>query len=433
MKMSACPNAFCLFCICILCFSFPSQAGAGDYLDSAHGSTLYGVNRATTAATGYAEGNCAHCHEQHASVNSTQPSPSYGAPFPFALFNDNHDAQDDNLCLKCHTDMSSEQLSGHIVNRSYSFRAGGWVTDPMDDIEEAFSFTAPGGSAHNLDDIQFFIAGRWGYTTYSNPCVGCHNPHALQSDPPNSPYAAKSMSNRGWPVARPSQHRSTPWPRWGDDADERMSSYTSNYQAPFRFGSTISFEPDGSSTYDGSNLTDFNTFCTDCHDSRNIISSTPLNDTLIKIDWDFDKHGKYYAEDDLDMLPPYPDTFGKVLACTDCHEPHGAPNDYLIRREVNGSVLSGTVSYGVSDFGHLCRQCHKDDAAANVGQENRWEYAHHLSEDAPYTKHRCGECHACSDNPGQQGPPAILCKNCHYHGATVTSSNKYSPYLRRTF
>lgn len=51
------------------CFSFSSLAGP--YLDSTHGDTTNGVDR--SSMTGYATGNCGHCHEQHAPESAGEP------------------------------------------------------------------------------------------------------------------------------------------------------------------------------------------------------------------------------------------------------------------------------------------------------------------------------------------------------------------------
>ncbi len=417
-------------------FLYAGPAGAGPYLDSAHGNSNYGVKRFSSGfPTDYSRGLCAHCHEQHASIGGSEPDP-VGGPDNYMLFDTNYTSQTSDFCFDCHTDTSSYQTGG-IVNRSYSFRAGGWTLDTLNDILEAFSFNStPSGASHHLDDISTFINGRWGYTSDSNPCVACHNPHSAQGDPANAPNSAKSSSSRGWPVSRPSLHSkdNNAWGLWGDGAGEKMSDYVGalTYQAPYRNGSTTSFEPDGSTTQDGSNLTDFVSLCTDCHNTTNTIYSTTLGGDLGFIDWvttggdsssSGDKHGKNYATVGIDIKPPFSNSSSGryVLSCTDCHEPHGSPNDYFIRREVNGSLLSGTVAGGTKDFGYLCRQCHIDDTNYS-GRPNFWEYVHHKSADHPYTQNRCRNCHGSG---GNNPPPPIRCSVCHYHGSSAAN--------RRTF
>ncbi len=423
--------------------AFGVKALAGVFLNSAHGNTTYGVYRTSISSFGYSRGNCTHCHEQHASIDGTEPAPASGTPSNYTLFYDNYINQTDGFCYQCHTDTGSYQ-SGGLVNRSYSYRAGGWTADTLNDILEAFSFTSP-GSSHWLDDIRTFITGKpWGYTQDSNPCTACHNPHAAQGDPPNSPDGTKSPTTRGYPVSRPSQHSrvSNLWGLWGDEPGERMSDYTTGYQAPYRYNSTTAYEPDGSSTQDGSNLTDFVTFCTDCHNTVDVISSTPLGRNLRPIDWVNEKHGSFDADGALSGDPPYGSIMGRTLSCTDCHEPHGSPNQALIRAEVNGATLAGTITtIEATDFtppfadynkelGYLCQRCHMDDYDFNTNcQQNRWYYVHHSgSGDPPYSAMRCWNCHDSGSGPPgcNANVTSINCNICHYHGSvdTILGTNR---------
>ena len=418
------------------------------YADSAHGNTSYGANR---SGTGYQTGDCAHCHDtfdQSICGNTLM------------LF----EANDAGFCVRCH-DNTTDPATTAIVNRSYSYRAGGWTADTVDDIDEAFSST----SSHSLSDISTFVNGNWGYTADSNPCTACHNQHTAQGDPANSPNAAKSAGARGWPVSRSSEHDSTPWGIWGDDSTEKMSQYTSDYQAPYRFNSTTDYEPDGSTTTDGSNLTDYNTFCTDCHNTTDTIYSTALGRDLIQIDWDNEIHGKGNADDSLCGDDPYPSgssALGKVLSCLDCHEPHGSSNVALIRQEVNGDTLTANITTMPSqfppdacndifddeefynkEFTTLCNRCHNSDQDIDGNcPTDTWYNIHHgdtqvtpdpCTNDYPYGKLLCGtNCHGSSSGHNWTCTNAYVgpidCKCCHYHGS-IRDDCDYEPTTRRTF
>lgn len=344
-------------CLVFLMFLVGGVADAGTYLNSAHGTqndAITGVKRLSA----YTDGHCAHCHEQHASIGGDEPSPDLPAgPDDYLLFSDNHTSQTVNLCFDCHRAVGGYQ--GGIVNRSYSYRAGGWTGDTLDDILEAFG-PPTSTSSHRLDDISTFINGKWGHTANSNPCTACHNPHAAQGDPANLPNSAKTTSTtRGWPVTLPSKHGSLVATDilWGDGSGEKMSYYSSYYQAPYRSGSNSAYEPDGSTTTtDGTNLTDYVTFCLDCHGLA--LTSTTLGRSTKIIDWDAsgDYHGK--KDGGGGKEDPYAATRNYVLACTDCHEPHGSPNyRYLIRKEVNG----GTTNFSGDTreaWDSLCDRCH---------------------------------------------------------------------------
>ncbi len=176
-----------------------------------------------------------------------------------------------------------------------------------------------------------------------------------------------------------------------------MSYYAGalTYQAPC---ATSNYEPDRSLTTTGLNLVNYVTLCTNCHNNSNIIASTPLGRNLLTINWNTEKHGKGIASDDTftDVNSPYSDLNcgNYVLACTDCHEPHGARNPFLARQRVN----NGTFSYpgGRGDWRDFCSRCHNQMGHAPGGPHDvRWG---------------CMECH----NGGTWKP----CTTCHYHGGS---------------
>ncbi len=387
----------------------------GYYLDT-HGNVTYGVSCKNVT---YSKGECLHCHDVSQSGHG-------GKLFDIT----------DNFCFKCH-DNTTTYATTVIKNRSYSYRAGNYNTDSMDDILEAFSLS----SKHKLSDIKTFINGKWGYTASSNPCDACHNPHIAQGDPVNSPDSAKSPSTRGYPVVRPSEHATNYNNLWGDISTERMSNYTVNYQAPYRYNSITTYEPDGSTTQNGSNLTDFNTFCTDCHNTTYTIYSTTLGRNLKKIDWNVELHGKGEFGGILYPQNPY-NGGGTVLSCTDCHEPHGSPNVFLLRKEVNGAVLDNPItafSLNLCTFpdpnrdkvlGWLCKRCHKDDHDQNPSiypDANTWKQSHHYNDPIkPYKRTKCNCCHESAT-----GQP-IACNCCHYHGSHSTDYGATHPCYKCT-
>ncbi len=402
------------------------MAQSGPYISSAHGNSNYGVKRSATGfPTDYIRGLCTHCHEQHASINGAEPEPASGTPSKFSLFYDNYISQTGGFCFECHRNLNSYQESGSIINRSYSFRAGGWTADTLDDILQAFSFTSP-GTSHNLSDIRDFIKVRWGYNAESNPCAACHNPHSAQGDPLNDPNSTKSLGSRGWPVSRPSMHSTdnNSWGLWGDSAGEKMSDYTSSYQSPYRYNSTTSYEPDGSITQNGSNLADYVTFCTDCHNNVNLIPSTPLGRNLYTFNWNSEKHGVGIASDACsNILSPYQvlQCGNYTLACTDCHEPHGSPNLFLIRKEVNSSVV--TVETGTApgpdgkdnkEWVYLCGNCHD-------GLLYDTNHPHPL-----FIPPDTEGCSAIQCHPGGE---YRVCTDCHFHGNSTIDGTPYNESL----
>jgi predicted CXXCH cytochrome family protein len=400
----------------VICLCTPA-AQAVPYLNSsAHGDATLGVKRTSTAA--FAVANCAHCHEQHASVDGAEPAPATG-PKGYLLFDKyTPQTQTTNFCFDCHVNSGSQQAAGFIYNRSYSYRAGGWSLDPINDIKGAF---APAqGSTHNLADIVTLSTAKWPakYSDKSNACAVCHDPHVVKGDPLGFPNNFKSSGTRGQAIT---EVNSSPANLWGDDAAEKINSSTAippRYQAPYRTGAGI-FEPDGDSTQDGSNLPDYVVFCSKCHDSGTTIYSNDLGRNLKVINWTAsgDKHGQAAADVDIRMNAPYltgvpnqlhvPDY---VLSCLDCHEPHGSGNLSLLRGKVNGGVLNGIIKTSApQNYDLLCGQCHN-----SAGGVSAWDDVHHLTDQA-YA--RVASCDAIGCHPDPAGALRINCVNCHFHGS----------------
>jgi hypothetical protein len=159
--------------------------------------------------------------------------------------------------------------------------------------------------------------------------------------------------------------------------------------------------------------------------------------TLFKIDWAYEQHGGNQAFTDLScygdeggylLANPYTNcgSTNYVLSCADCHEPHGSPNNYLIRRWVNNGfndcpssqycavVKPAKLSVTVTNYGKAAGP----DSRAN----KEWVYL-------------CGKCHTYLNRDGQHTHPTDgesdcfnchfgggddyrNCGECHYHGST---------------
>jgi hypothetical protein len=184
-------------------------------------------------------------------------------------------------------------------------------------------------------------------------------------------------------------------------------------------------EPDGSATADGSNLTDYVTFCTDCHNSSNTIYSNVLDRNLYTFDWNVEKHGLGDADDDDDTLTdvkaPYDDSTRYVLACTDCHEPHGTQNNLLVRPYVNNQwvrIKTYGTGYGPypnsrpnKEWIYLCGRCH--------GHFARYDGHIHSNDFDGDGEDDCTSCHG--------GGTYRICSDCHYHGNTTIDGFEYGP------
>lgn len=416
------------------CLLVPVTVMAGAYLLSAHGSSSIGVARPAMTSAGYGRGNCAHCHEMHASLGGVEPAPVGGAPSPYTLFAVSNDfgkpyTQSSNFCFNCHSDLGSVQ---QVINMDYSQRFGGGDSSGSQSIMSAFNLA----SSHNLSDIKTFLGNNpgtypWFSSSYSNPCNGCHNPHLAKRNwvaiPSNSAISKPSGVNH--------------FSLWGEASPQLMSSYS--YEAPYSTFQTnyvaVYREPNAGSTTDGSITPDYVGFCTDCHNTQTTISSSTLG-IVKKIDWSVstgDIHGgfqRYYNS--ISLRQPYSTASqaksNLVLSCLDCHEPHGSSNIMLLRRRINGQNLEGTITT-TNVMGYACRRCHLDDLLANAGTItlNKWQYVHHLVTNAPYPNPvQCSSCHG-----GTPSSNPIPCGNCHFHGGTDSwlATIGKTPTYRKTF
>lgn len=421
-------------------------AWAGPYGQSAHGDTVNGVARVGLAPPGpYAVGNCAHCHEQHASMDGVEPQPTSGRPSSFALFAPGFDTtrrfkpyqSSDTQCFGCHTSSGSYQSpGGALINYDYANAFAGFSGGPTS-ILDAFNqpLGGPDASYHNLYDVWRYAKRFPYFKDASAPCDACHNPH-------------RARRNRAWPqdpaftaLSRPTEHESL----WGDDPEERMNAYGGSYQAPLFFGSRMTYEPGGIGEIgaDGSRTPDYVNYCKDCHRER--IPSTTLARDVAAIDWKSgggdsaaagDKHGGNGFTGSIFMKKPYdkiaPPAGGYVLSCMDCHEAHGSPHAYLVRRAVNGEALGGVFARDPAgkSWAYLCGRCHQDDyqqgGMTDANQVNRWRTVHHggtgsPDSDVPYQTGgggNCGTCHELSP-----GPQPIGCGYCHFHGSYCDSTH----------
>jgi hypothetical protein len=157
---------------------------------------------------------------------------------------------------------------------------------------------------------------------------------------------------------------------WGDedyDATSGLYELTSDlggYQAPYYVGG-FNYEPADDGISDGSNLPGYAYFCTRCHQYA-VVYSTERDANLKAINWTSggDKHGLKNGIDDRygNTKSPYTgarQTTNYVLSCTDCHEPHGSTNAWLLRTSVNGKD-----NISITEVGHwyeFCTACHVVD------------------------------------------------------------------------
>ncbi len=332
-----------------LVWVFSGQAAKAGYADSAHGDTSIGADR---AGTGYAQGDCAQCHD-------TFDSATCGVN-DLMLFDP---ANNQDFCFKCHDGTSNVQDPA-FNNDNYAKTFGGAPTADFSNIYNAFNAEASGGSSHDLATLLTWAETNhpeWGFTSASNPCTICHIPHLAKANwrnPQDPTYTA---------VRRPSEHVSDPWNLWGDGTDERMNSSWSAYRPPY-YSAGSNYEPGGTTNHNGSEHPDYASLCLDCH-LASVNGLDAVNWTQATSNgW----VGGIHGEEGFDFHPPFGDVKApfplntdSVLSCLDCHEPHGSSNPRTLRTTVNG--VSG-LTYELENSALIriwCEACHEYDPDYN--------------------------------------------------------------------
>ncbi|MBW2172954.1 MAG: hypothetical protein JRF69_13505 [Deltaproteobacteria bacterium] len=350
------------------------------YADSAHGNKIpapgEGVNRKWVGtAPPYEIGECSHCHDMFDDSICGVNTLNLFAPLDY-------DSQWDNFCFQCHQDPSSSVQVDMPYQYTYSVTRGGAPTADVcpTNVKGAFKFVnedgtqrskcgSTVGSSHFLGDIRNSLAGKWGFDADPakiNACHACHNPHLAMQD---------------YPASRPSDHGGY-WEVWGDEAGEKMDDNWGTYYPPYKY--PFPEEPLAEETYFGGSpppqahewgpagtyfspdTPDYATLCLDCHQDAQ--HSTRLSRNLKVINWETgDRHGEkgepgaaqcYYGY----LKAPYEnDCWGtiskrKVVMCTDCHDPHGSPNEFLLRTCVNGHDDLSVP--GPGEWWDWCSSCH---------------------------------------------------------------------------
>jgi len=344
--------------------TYTHVATAG-YADSAHGNTSYGVNRSTAACEKWPDGvcsigNCAHCHDTF--------DDSICGVNRLMFFKANDPAQQTRgFCIACHggTGANPSVQYGGVTNYDYTTRRGGYASTCPTTVRESFTYIkndtaepksncgSNHGTAHFLYDIRSFLKNKFGWSSVGvNACMGCHNPHVAKND---------------WPCSLASGHENpSAWEVWGDDPDEKMSSFTEVYQPPYKYGvTTYEWE-------DASHAPNYIELCLNCHDTE--ITKTrgddPMGFVIDPILLYHDQHLQGHSGNHSfgSLKEPYGPMHGYdsntnfILMCTDCHEPHGSPNYRMLRTRINGSlqVYNNIDKYSdPSDIWYWCSACHQ--------------------------------------------------------------------------
>jgi predicted CXXCH cytochrome family protein len=242
-------------------------------------------------------------------------------------------------------------------------------------------------------------------------CTTCHNPGVVTGKTseggypltlptePELPYTQKLID--GWPTLD-----NPPWPH--DTPPKPLI-----YGRPYKEDPDPDEEGDEVLGPDETELPDFTTFCQTCH--RQIAGRYGLSNNYSRLKYDpirFIKgdgggvvathglaRGRESASENLKLREPFyslrHDEEGNVIAnlylsCTDCHEPHGSENPYLIRTMVNGKK---GIKITRKRFFELCNSCHYI--------ANPWPGGYPHGGPGDMRERNCIECHNHSSGGGR--------------------------------
>ncbi len=155
---------FILLCTGILVWGavYPANTSGGTYTSTKHGAD---ADRSVVVSgfTYTTKGHCAHCHEQHAGIGGTEPTPPAAeGPSSYALFRSNFGFDKNELCYACHETFNLGAGVGYGRYGIYQGQANYEASIHNTSASMAWSpDTVPPGPPY--DD-----AGN---------CHNCHNPH----------------------------------------------------------------------------------------------------------------------------------------------------------------------------------------------------------------------------------------------------------------
>lgn len=166
---------------------FAAAVYAGPYTDSAHGNTTTGVTRQTidNKYATFGKGNCAHCHEQHASLGGVEPTPNSPAGPAVSL----GFAIEQDLCFECHDANGPAPSKTDVASlfnlKTYKHGKNGTSgTDYMETYDNRHKPTEK-------------VLADFDASNRHAECADCHNPHEVTAANPLSGATGLTVTNGG--------------------------------------------------------------------------------------------------------------------------------------------------------------------------------------------------------------------------------------------
>lgn len=332
--------------------SFIEPAWGGDYMESAHGQN---ISRTVMTNAGYGIGNCAHCHEQHASLLNEEPLPQNG-PSPYLTFD-----TEENVCYGCHS--AAGTVGSADVKVKVDIDAGDTINGSHHDV-----LIASGKHRYGEDTTAFDASSK------HVECTDCHNPHAAKiGNHDDGTYVPTSTTHNVSNVLKGASGVDfNPYPSWGAGCvvnpgtlDSSVTTAVTEYQICFKCHSSANGGLAGWGGADALAWTDvaleFNPANASSHPVVAPSGTRALNANQV--------------------LAPWIDNVGnQTMYCSDCHEgntvagPHGSSIRWMLAgvnkawpfdAAADNGKTTGTyklvnqweTNLGTED-GLFCRNCH---------------------------------------------------------------------------
>jgi len=360
-----------------LCSLLPQLALAGPYYNSAHGDGanggVNGVDRSGSEPLygNYDPGSCAHCHEQHASLDGSEPLPQGGLPDKYLLFDDALSGND--FCAVCHGSADGNPPTG--------------------DVASAADYTASATYVSGHDP------GSTVLPVGSEPlCVVCHDVHAATSTSHSEAVDGNTASGVLLKVVAGNTYTwGSPGTPSGDleslsDAipSSTTSPITKEYELCFKCHAFGSGSPPGTWTDQGEEFNPNN------YSVHPVAGPVQWNNSVIR------------NNPTSFLKTPWSTNLNKKMHCSDCHGsgvtgdpvgPHGSNNKYLLKDW--GAVADASAVYAPD---RLCLRCHVDTYdGGSLPAGSPWSHASNGAHQYEGEDYVAGDnvlgCYACHGGP----------------------------------
>ncbi|MBU4242704.1 MAG: hypothetical protein KKF52_05735 [Nanoarchaeota archaeon] len=320
-------------------------AYAGDYALSAHGNSTDGVSGRLGS---YGKGNCAHCHEQHASLGGVEPTPppQDGAPDNYLLFTEWSNNNYNSFCMgTCHDGGAGE---GDNIATQYGK-----------------SYHHPTSGVHTFgEDDPADFASRHGY------CIDCHNPHVAKKIDrtvgSNLVAGGPLLKVSGVSVTNPA----TAWTAPSYAFIPASTGITKEYQLCFKCHSSWTTQPTGPPAQTNIAL-QFNTSNPSAHPVEAGLTASSSSALTIT------------------YMTGWQSVGTQTMYCSDCHGedggtvkgPHGSDRDNILEGYWPKNAAAAFYTLGNVDSNCLCINCHVVTNTNDVHEDNN------------HSTSKCVNCH----------------------------------------